>query len=77
MRRKGRRRLVKVRDDAGWELKYSPYSPAGEVEGARRFARGFSYLSPRRRRVTRLVVVLVLTPFAVYIGTLLAHLLGH
>ena len=77
MRRKSRRQVVKVHGEAGWELKYSPFSPAGEVEGAQRFARGFSYLSPRRRWATRIVVLLLLTPFAVYIGTLVGHLFGH
>ena len=77
MRRKSRRHMVKVHGEAGWELKYSPFSPAGEVEGAQRFARGFSYLSPRRRWATRTVVLLLLTPFAVYIGTLVGHLFGR
>jgi hypothetical protein len=40
-------------------LTHSPYSPAGEIEGAQRFARGFSSLPPGRRRWARAFVIIV------------------
>lgn len=49
----------------GWELTHSPYSPAGEIEGAQRFARGFSSLPPGRRRWVRaFVIIVVVLPLA-------------
>jgi hypothetical protein len=60
----------------GWELTHSPYSPAGEIEGAQRFARGFSFLPPGRRRSVRIVVLVVLVPFAVGILGFFAALSG-
>ena len=78
IRRKSRKRAVKQSHGDGWDLKYSPYSPAGEVEGAGRFARGLSYLSPGRRFAARVVVVVVVVaPLTALVVTLVVHLVSR
>jgi hypothetical protein len=58
----------------GWELTHSPYSPAGEIEGAQRFAQGFSSLPPRRRRRVRaVIIVVVVVPLALALVSLVGR----
>jgi hypothetical protein len=58
-RRKARHRLPPVRPGAesqGWEMRNSPYTFEGEIEGLSRFGRGVSSMSPTQRRIGIVVV---------------------
>jgi hypothetical protein len=59
-----------------WELRHSPYTPEGEIEGAGKFAAASTSLAPHGRRVVRIVVIVTLLAMAapVVIGMVLAIL---
>ena len=66
-RRKARRRRPPVGDAAqgGWELRNSPYTFEGQIEGLGRFGRGVGSTSPRMRLVATVVAVLLILPFVI------------
>jgi hypothetical protein len=59
-----------------WELRHSPYTPEGEIEGAGKFAAGAKNLGPRRQRVVKVTVIVTLLAMAspIVIGMVLAIL---
>ena len=57
-----------------WELRHSPYTPEGEIEGAGKFAAGAQNLGPRSQRVVKVTVIITLLALAgpIVIGMLIA-----
>lgn len=43
-----------------WELRHSPYTPEGEIEGAGKFAAGAQDLGSRSQRVVKITVIITL-----------------
>lgn len=43
-----------------WELRHSPYTPEGEIEGAGKFAAGAQNLGSRSQRVVKITVIITL-----------------
>ena len=63
-RRKPRPRPRAADPDAGgWEMRNSPYTFEGQIEGLSRFGRGVSSASPRMRLVATIVALLFIVPF--------------
>ena len=71
MRRKSRPRPGGPGADArgDWELRNSPYTFEGQMEGFGRFGRGLSAASPRARLVAKVVAGLFILPFVVGLVT--------
>jgi hypothetical protein len=65
-----------TRENDPWELRHSPYTPEGEIEGAGKFAAGAKHLQPRQRRAVRIMVIVTLLAMAapIVIGLVLAVL---
>jgi hypothetical protein len=67
-RRKTRHRLPPTGQGSeaqGWELRNSPYTFEGEIEGLSRFGRGVSSMSPTQRRVGIVIVAAFCGPLAI------------
>lgn len=52
-----------------WELRNSPYTFEGQIEGLGRFGRGLSTASPRARLVAKVVAALFILPFVIGLVT--------
>jgi hypothetical protein len=50
---------------ANWELRNSPYTFEGEIEGLGRFGRGLASASPRKRLMAKVVAAMFILPFVV------------
>ena len=61
--RKRSRKLPGAGADGGWELRNSPYTFEGQIEGLHRFGRGVGAASPRMRLVATAVAVAFILPF--------------
>ena len=48
-----------------WELRNSPYTFEGQIEGFGRLGRGLSAASPRARLMAKLVAAMFILPFVV------------
>lgn len=69
-RRKSRPRPRPEADAPGnWELRNSPYTFEGQMEGFSRFGRGLSAASPRARLMAKVVAALFILPFVVGLVT--------
>lgn len=69
--RKSRPRPRGAGSDPGgnWELRNSPYTFEGQIEGLGRFGRGLATASPRARLIAKVVAALFTLPFVVGLVT--------
>ncbi len=62
--------------DGGWEMRHIPYTLEGSIESASKFGRPGG--SPQRRRqIRRLVVLFILSPFAIVALAVIVSLLSR